>query len=72
MDKIVQLDKHHIEAWGLWWVQWQKQTKERLQKQSMSPQSFVNTHLSSVGPQREGFSGNSATSSAVALVLLPK
>ena len=68
MDKIIQLDRHHIEAWGLWWVQWQKQTKERLQKQSMSPKSFVNTHLGSVGPQREGFSGNSATS----LVLLPK
>ena len=70
MDKIIQLDRHHIEAWGLWWVQWQKQTKERLQKQSMSPQSFVNTHMSngSVAPKSEGLPGNSTTS----LVLLPK
>lgn len=36
MDKIIQMDKHHIEAWGLWWFEWQKQTKEGLQQQASS------------------------------------
>jgi hypothetical protein len=67
MDKVFSMKRHHIEAWGLWWVQWQKQTKEQLQKNAMSPQSFVNTHLS-VGSEGKGLGGNTTTS----LVLLPK
>jgi len=39
MDKIIQMDKHHIEAWGLWWFQWQQQTKETLQQQATSIRS---------------------------------
>jgi hypothetical protein len=30
MDKIIQMEKHHIEAWGIWWVQWQKQKRQEL------------------------------------------
>jgi hypothetical protein len=70
MDKTIQLEKHQIEAWGLWWIQWQKQTKERLLKHTKSPKVFLDTHL--VSPQDESFSGNATSSSAVTLVLLPK
>jgi hypothetical protein len=67
MDKVISMKRHHIEGWGLWWIQWQKQTKEQLQKHGMSPQSFVNTHLS-VSSESKSLGGNSTTS----LVLLPK
>lgn len=45
MDRTLEIDTHTIESWGLWWVQWQKDTKERLQKLGKSPQGFVNEHL---------------------------
>ena len=70
MDKIIQMEKHHIEAWGLWWIQWQQQTKEGMRKQAMSPQSFVNKHL--VSSKGEGSLGNTTSSSTIALVLPPK
>ena len=66
MDKTIRLEKHFIEAWGLWWVNWQKQTKERLQKHAMSPKVFVDKHL--VSAEIEGFPRDSTGS----LVLLPK
>ena len=31
-ERSLILDQHIIEGWGLWWVQWQKDTKERLRK----------------------------------------
>jgi hypothetical protein len=55
MDKIIQMEKHHIEAWGLWWVQWQKQTKEELRKTLVSPKSkdlLGNTTTSLVLPPK--------------------
>jgi hypothetical protein len=70
MDKTIYLEKHFIEAWGLWWVHWQKHTKERLQKHSMSPKVFVDKHLGS--SHGEGFPSNTTPSSAITLVLLPK
>jgi len=66
MDKTIYMEKHFIEAWGLWWVHWQKHTKERLQKHSMSPKVFVDKHL--VGSEVEGFSRDATAS----LVLRPK
>ena len=66
MDKTIFMKQHHIEAWGLWWIRWQKQTKERLQKHSMSPKVFVDKHL--VATESKGLSGDTTTS----LVLLPK
>jgi hypothetical protein len=66
MDKIIQIEKHHIEAWGLWWIQWQQQTKEALRKHGTSPQSFVNKHL--ISSKDEGLLGNTTTR----LVLPPK
>jgi hypothetical protein len=66
MDKIIQMEKHHIEAWGLWWIQWQQQTKEGLRKHGMSPQSFVNRHL--VSSEDKDLLGNTTTR----LILPPK
>ena len=70
MDKTIFMKQHHIEAWGLWWIRWQKQTKERLQKHSMSPKVFVDKHL--VATESKALSGDTTPSSAVTLVLLPK
>jgi hypothetical protein len=70
MDKTIILEKHFIEAWGLWWVNWQKQTKERLQKHAMSPKVFVDKHL--VSAEGEGFARDSTRNSINTLVLLPK
>jgi hypothetical protein len=70
MDRTIYLDKHFIEAWGLWWVHWQKNTKERLQKHSMSPKVFVDKHL--VGAESTNFLGDTTRNSVNTLVLLPK
>jgi hypothetical protein len=64
MDKTIQMEKHLIEGWGLWWAGWQKQTKERLRKHKMSPRAFVDTHLvdssGSVSSETKGLSRNPA------------
>ena len=54
MDRTLEIDQHIIEAWGLWWAQWQKDTKERLQRLGKSPQAFVNEHLA----ESKGLLGN--------------
>jgi hypothetical protein len=66
MDKTITLESNHIEAWGLWWITWQKQTKERLRKHKMSPQAFVDKHL--VSSESEGFRGDTTGGNT----LLPK
>ena len=58
MDKIIQIEKHHIEAWGIWWVQWQQQKREELKI--------------SVSSKGKDLAGNAASSSTVPLVLPPK
>jgi len=45
MDRELVLEKQHIEAWGLWYIEWQKQAKEHLRRHSMSAQAFVKEHL---------------------------
>ena len=57
MDRELRLEKHHIEAWGLWWINWQNLTKERLRRHTMSTQvrlkQFEEKHLvSSKGSDR--------------------
>jgi len=47
MDKIIQMEKHHIEAWGIWWVQWQEQKRQELR--------------ASVGSKAKSLIGNTAT-----------
>jgi hypothetical protein len=32
------MKKHIVEAWGLWYVQWQTQKKEQLRRHAMSTQ----------------------------------
>jgi hypothetical protein len=53
MDRTIQIPRPMIEAWGLWYTQWQKDTKERLRRQVMSPQMRLNRfnelHLSPGG-----------------------
>ena len=58
MDKIIQMEKHHIEAWGIWWVQWQQQKRQELKDL--------------VSSEGKGLLGNTTTSSTVSLVLPPK
>lgn len=74
MDKSIILERHTIEAWGLWWTQWQKQTKDKLKKHVTSPRAFVNEHMPNdasqelVSSKTEGFP-RGATGS---LILSPK
>ena len=52
MNREILLEQHMIEAWGLLWVQWQKDTKDRLRKHAqqntMSDRvnRFAELHLS--------------------------
>lgn len=50
-ERVIVLDQHIIEGWGLWWVQWQKDTKERLRKSVNRTRvnHFSDLHL--VGPK---------------------
>ena len=63
MDKVIQVEKHHIEAWGIWWIQYQKLEKERLKKQAKEDL---------VRSKRKDSAGNTASSSAITTALLPK
>jgi hypothetical protein len=74
MDKSIRMEKHLIEAWGVWWTQWQRQTKDKLKKHVTSPQAFVDQHLEakvskgSVSPESEHF----RTGGTVGLILPPQ
>jgi len=68
-DPQLTLKKNHIEAWGLWWIQWQQHTKARLRRHTVSTQTrmkiFEEKHLKS-GPE------HLLSDAAVGSVLLPK
>jgi len=67
MNREIVLDQHIIEAWGLWWVQWQNDMKTTLrQGYSAEPMSsrvnrFAELHLSA-DPSREGLGRNTTAS----------
>jgi hypothetical protein len=73
-DPKLALEQHYVEAWGLWWLEWQQWTKERLRRHTMSTQTrlkeFEARHL--VSSRGEGLLGDAATSSANASVLPSK
>jgi hypothetical protein len=62
-DPAISLEKGKVEAWGLWWIQWQTQTKERLRRHTMSTQmrlkQFEEKHLF----KSEGLLGDAAATS---------
>jgi len=66
-DPEIQMEKHQIEAWGLWWVQWQTKKKEHLRRHTMSMQvrlrEFEAKHL--VGSAGEGLLRNTAGSTVL-------
>lgn len=55
MNRELTMKQHTVEAIGLWWMEWQAQTKEtlirqvkeRARRQAMSPRAFVTEHLTS-------------------------
>lgn len=55
MNREIVLDQHIIEAWGLWWVQWQKDTQAILrqryqaQVQAARVNHFTELHLLNSG-----------------------
>ena len=71
-ERVIVLDQHIIEGWGLWWVQWQKDTKDRLRKSVNRTRvnHFSDLHL--VGPKSNNLLANTTTSPLVPLVLLTK
>jgi len=55
-DPEIQMKKHIVEAWGLWYVQWQTQKKEQLRRHSMSTQVRLKEfekHLKSSSDQEQ-------------------
>jgi hypothetical protein len=53
MDKVIQLEKHHIEAWGIWWIQWQQDTRNAMKSvSSEAKNSLGNTTTSLVLPPK--------------------
>lgn len=64
-DPSLNLETAKVEAWGLWWIQWQTQTKERLRRHMMSTQmrlkQFEEKHLL----KGEGLLGGTTTSSGL-------
>ena len=69
-DPQLSIERSKVEAWGLWFTQWQQQTKDRLRRHTMSTQTrlkeFEQKHL--VSAEGEGLLGNTATG----LILSPK
>ena len=66
MDRTLVLDKHIIEAWGVWWIEWQATTSEKLREQALSPKVSVKN------PLVRSESKNSLGSSTTGLVLTSK
>jgi len=68
MNRELVLDQHIIEAWGLWWVQWQNDMKTTLrQGYSAEPMSsrvnrFAELHLSDGATSRESLGRNTTAS----------
>ena len=70
-DPAISLERGKVEAWGLWWIQWQTQTKERLRRHMMSTQmrlkQFEEKHLIDLTTKPDFLSNTTASS-----VLPPK
>jgi hypothetical protein len=54
----IKMNQNYVEAWGLWWIQWQAHKKERMRRHQMSTQTrlkeFEQRHLVEkglVGPE---------------------
>lgn len=63
-DPQIKIEKHMVEAWGLWYVQWQKQKKEQLRRHAMSTQVRLKEfekHLSSDQVERQVLTCNTVT-----------
>ena len=69
-DRMIILEKHIVDAWGLWYLEWQATKKDIIKKQAQSPKEFINKHL--VSTESKCLLGNTTSSSAIALVLPPK
>ena len=64
-ERIIVLEQHIIEGWGLWWVQWQKDTKERLRKSVNRTRvnHFSDLHL--VGSESNNLLANTTTHASI-------
>lgn len=71
MNRELVFEQHIIEAWGLWWVQWQKDTKDRLRAQATNnAQTTMGTRVNKFAELhlgREGLRGNSTAASSANL-----
>jgi hypothetical protein len=56
------IDQSIVDAWGLWYLEWQQAKKESLLKQLQSPKRFVQQHLSNELPSSTSDFGNTTTS----------
>lgn len=59
-DRSIILEKHIVEAWGLWYLEWQATKKDIIKKQAQSPKEFINKHL--VSTESKCLLGNTTSS----------
>jgi len=59
-DRTIILEKHIVDAWGLWYLEWQATKKDIIKKQAQSPKEFINKHLVSI--ERSSSCGNTTSS----------
>ena len=61
-DRTIILEKHIVDAWGLWYLEWQATKKDIIKKQAQSPKEFINklNHLVSI--ESASSRGHTATS----------
>jgi hypothetical protein len=41
-DRTIILETHIVDAWGLWYLEWQATKKDIIRKQTQSPKAFIN------------------------------
>lgn len=61
-DRTIILEKHIVDAWGLWYLEWQATKKDIIKKQAQSPKEFINKLNQLVGTESKCLLRNTATS----------
>jgi hypothetical protein len=61
-DRTIILEKHILDAWGLWYLEWQATKKDIIKKQAQSPKEFINKLNQLVSIESSSPRGHTATS----------
>lgn len=61
-DRTIILEKHIVDAWGLWYLEWQATKKDIIKKQAQSPKEFINKLNQLVSIESSSSRGNTTIS----------